>query len=66
MTLPRLLALALALLVFTMVIAGCSDDEPVVLPDATEKATCEGCHVDEAMLKATALPDEPVESEGEG
>ena len=49
---------------------GCSsDDEGIDMlePGAEVRATCEGCHTSEAMLKATVLPDPPPpESEGEG
>lgn len=48
---------------------GCSEDPtaPPVVPEVTvTKATCEGCHTSESMLRATVLPDPEVESEGEG
>lgn len=63
------LALLLAVLLACFALTGCGDDdEPGVTdPETTQKATCEGCHTNEAMLQATALPDPPPpEDEGEG
>lgn len=49
---------------------GCSGDDDgtnMLEPDGEVRATCEGCHTSEVMLKATALPDPPpTEGEGEG
>ncbi len=35
-------------------------------PEGMQTATCEGCHTNQEMLIATALPDEPPEDTGEG
>lgn len=67
----------LAIATLSLVLAGCSasnsdgdngggDDGGIVDPDL-QIATCEGCHTNQDMLIATAIPDEdPPESEGEG
>ena len=63
----------IGIVAFAVVLGGCSasDDDggdfDIVDPPVTDMATCEGCHTSEAMLQATAEPDEdPPESEGEG
>lgn len=59
---------------FALALSGCSasdddggNDGGITDPPLETTATCEGCHTDEAMLKAT-VEDEgpPPESEGEG
>jgi hypothetical protein len=63
----RFVILLMAALFIGIILTGCSDDDdPITGPDESIKATCEGCHTSEEMLKATALPDEPPEDEGEG
>lgn len=74
MTTKRIrLALLLAFASLSLVLAGCSSDDDagidggLVDPGADQIATCEGCHTNEAMLKATVEPEEEApESEGEG
>ena len=65
--------LLLALVLSGSLLAGCSsdDDSPGVPgpvgPGPDAMATCEGCHTDEAMLKATVEESvEAPESSGEG
>lgn len=56
----KLLSILLALFVF--IIIGCSEDkeeQPVTPDTALEKATCEGCHSNYAVLKAVYTPDPP-------
>jgi hypothetical protein len=60
------LALLVAFLLVLTLAWGCSDDEAITSPAELNKATCEGCHTSERMLKATALPDPPIEDTGEG
>lgn len=58
--------------VLALVLNGCGGDEPkniIVDPPLVLEATCEGCHQDAEMLKATMEPEqgEPPESDpGEG
>ncbi|RKZ12051.1 hypothetical protein DRQ53_03390 [bacterium] len=65
------LVLLLAFAALSLVLAGCSsDDGPeggITDPGDDLIATCEECHTNESMLKATVEPEEEnPESEGEG
>lgn len=63
-----IIRLLLALLLLAGMVA-CSDDDEqsATMPDVATKATCEGCHTSETMLKATVAPDPPPPvDEGEG
>lgn len=62
-----------ALLALMLVFAGCSDDDETNTPFTPEEemdltADCIGCHSNDEMLQATALPDEdpPGDPSGEG
>ncbi len=50
-------------------LSACESDNipaPGVAPEGPMTATCEGCHTNQEMLIATAVPDEPIEDPGEG
>lgn len=61
-------ALFVAFVMMAATVGCSSDDEGDLLQPPTEvRATCQGCHTDEAMLKATVEPVAPnPESTGEG
>ncbi|MBU0507231.1 hypothetical protein KKH27_00145 [bacterium] len=61
----------LGLLALGLTFGGCSDeDNPAAPPDTIEgyRADCIGCHTNEAMLRAVAVPDTapPGDPSGEG
>jgi uncharacterized lipoprotein YajG len=53
------LLIILAIALSVILLSGCSkdDNKNPVAPTLTDKADCAGCHENETMLKATALPD---------
>ena len=68
------LVLLVGIAAIALALGGCSasdddhgNDGGIVDPPLETTATCEGCHTDEAMLKATVEEEEHTpESEGEG
>jgi hypothetical protein len=69
----RWMFLLFALAAIGFVLVGCSSDDDgdadldIVDPGPDSVATCEGCHTNEAMLKATVEPgEETPEPAGEG
>ena len=56
----RLVLAGLVILVLlTLAVAGCAEEEPAVVPGEGEEivSSCVGCHTDEERLKETASPE---------
>jgi hypothetical protein len=59
--------LLLWVLAGSLLTLGCGDsDKSVVAPPTPLKATCEGCHTDQANLQATVVAEQPVGDTGDG